>query len=445
MATFKKAPPLKLTRDQFASFLQDFEQIKQFENLFDIVQTLAPIVGQDFEFEAANAQATANEALSLISSLAQEAAINSWNADSKAVQALDALERITKLVQLATLAPQIENNNSTTTDYVDLNPEAPYVQRIRRLAWNDSEQTASLGMDYGVVQQIGLEYYARVENVTGTTISNGSVVGFAGVSPNNVLSVAPYLADGSTPSLYVLGVMTHDLPNAGEIGYATVWGHVRGLDTTGTPVGETWSVGDILYASPTLAGAFTNIKPTAPDNVIPVAAVLDVDATNGEIFVRPTIEQQQYYGEFTKTGASTSPAATNTSYAVTWDNTEIANGVSIVSGSRLTVVESGLYQFDITLQLQSGSSNDKNVLFWFKKNGTNIPNTTRAITVNINNGYSPIALSEFFSLNAGDYIELWWRADSTNVSLVTIAAGGTAPNNYPASPAGIVAVNQIQL
>ena len=325
------------------------------------------------------------------------------------------------------------------------NPSPAVVPQIGTLAWNVAEQTAELGMDYGVVQQIGLEYYARVENNTGVTIPDGAVVGFAGVSPANVLSVAPYLADGATPNLYVLGVMTHALPNAGEIGYATVWGHVRGLDTTGTPVGETWNVGDILYASPSTAGAFTNVKPTAPDNVIPVAAVLEVDATNGEIFVRPTIEQEQYYGEFTKTGASTSPASANTSYAVTWDNTEIANGVSIVSNSQITVVESGLYQFDVTLQLQSGSGTDKNVIFWFKKNGTNIPNTARVVTVSVNNAYTPLGLSDFFSLDAGDYVELWWQSDNTNVALVTVAAGGAAPNDYPAAPAGIIAVNQIQL
>jgi hypothetical protein len=307
------------------------------------------------------------------------------------------------------------------------------------MAWNQTEQTADLNMDYGVTQQIGLEYYARVENTTGVTIPNGTVVGFAGVGANNTIAVAPYLADGATPSLYVLGVMTHDLPNAGEIGYCTVWGHVKNLDTSA------FNVGDILYASPSVAGGLTNVKPTAPENVIPIAAVLAVGVTDGEIFVRPTIEQEQYYGEFTKTGASTSPASANTSYAITWDNTEIANGVSIVSGSQLTVVESGLYQFDVTLQLSSGNSNDKNVRFWFKKNGTNIANTTRIVTVNINNGFTPIALSDFFSLDAGDYVELWWQSDNTSVALVTDAAGGTAPNDYPAAPAGIVAVNQIQL
>lgn len=405
---------LKLTRDQFADFLNDQEKIKQFEALFAIVRELAPLVAVDFKYQADNASAAANSASAQAAQLAQ---------------ALDPLLG----------APAIENNNSVSTDYVDFNIDPPHVSKIRRMAWNDTEQTLDLGMDYGVVQQIGLEYYARVENATGVTINNGEVVGFAGVGANNTLSVAPYLADGSTPSLYILGIMTHDLPNSGEVGYCTVWGHVRGVDTSA------FSVGDVLYASPSVAGGLTNVKPTAPDNVIPVAAVLAVDATDGEIFVRPTIEQQQYYGEFTKTGASTSPASANVSYVISWDNTEIANGVSIVSGSELTVVESGLYSFDVTLQLQSGSSSAKNILFWFKKNGTNVPNTTRAVTLDINNGYSPLSLSEFFSLDAGDYIELWWQADSTNVSLVTIAAGGVAPNDYPAAPAGIVAVNQIQL
>lgn len=379
---------LNLTRDQLASFLKNHEQIKQFESLFRVADTIAPATD-------------------------------------------------TSQIELLVVEPGVQQSNSAQADYIDFRI-APYAQRIRRVAWDTGDQTLAVGMDYGVEQAVGMSVYARVENSTGVTIPKGAVVGFSGVGPGNVLSVAPYLADGSTPSLYILGVMAHDLPNAGEIGYCTVWGHVTGINTSA------FSVGDVLFASPSSAGAFTNVKPTAPDNVIPVAAVLADDASNGAIFVRPSIEQQQYYGEFTKTG-TVSPAVANTSYAVTWDNTEIANGVSIVSSSQITVSESGLYQFDVTLQLSSGNSSDKTVRFWFKKNGTNIANTTRIVTVNINNGFTPIALSEFFSLAAGDYIELWWQADSTAVSLTTNAAGGVAPNDYPAAPAGIMAVNQIQL
>ena len=379
---------LNLTRDQLASFLKNHEQIKQFENLFSTVDTIAPSTD-------------------------------------------------TSQIELLVVEPGVQQNNAQASDYVDFRI-APYAQRIRRVAWDTGDQTLAVGMDYGVEQTVGMSVYARVENSTGVTIPKGTVVGFSGVGSGNVLSVAPYLADGSTPSLYILGVMAHDLPNAGQIGYCAVWGHVDGINTSA------FSVGDILFASPSSAGAFTNVKPTAPDNVIPVAAVLADDASSGAIFVRPSIEQQQYYGEFTKTG-TVSPGVTNTSYAVTWDNTEIANGISIVSSSQITVVESGLYQFDLTLQLSSGNSSDKTVRFWFKKNGTNIANTTRIVTVNINNGFTPISLAEFFSLAAGDYIELWWQANSTAVSLTTNAAGGVAPNDYPAAPAGGIAVNQIQL
>ena len=286
----------------------------------------------------------------------------------------------------------------------------------------------------GAVAQASLETYARVQNSTGSTIAKGTVVGFAGVGSNNVLSIAPYLADGNTPSLYILGVMDETLPDSGAQGAVCVWGHVTGIDTSA------FNVGDILYASPTVAGAFTNVKPTAPDNVIPMAAVLVVGATDGVIFVRPTIEQQKYYGEFTKT-TDQAPALTNTAYALTFDNTEVAEGVSIGSpASRIVVPQSGLYQFDATIQISSQNSNPKNIWLWFRKNGTDVTNTARLVTININNGYVPMALAEFFSLAANDYIELMFASNDTGITVDNVAATAFAP----AAPAVVLAVTQVQ-
>ena len=62
---------LNLTRDQLAAFLTDQQQIRQFELLFSTVDTLQVIVGTDFEFQADNAAAAANDALAQISTLAQ--------------------------------------------------------------------------------------------------------------------------------------------------------------------------------------------------------------------------------------------------------------------------------------------------------------------------------------------------------------------------------------
>jgi hypothetical protein len=284
------------------------------------------------------------------------------------------------------------------------------------------------------IGQASRETFTLVQNSTGATLPKGTVVGFAGVGAANLLSVSKYLADGSTPSLYILGVLDETIPDSGATGLCSVWGPVTGIDTSA------FNVGDILYASPTVAGAFTNVKPTAPDNVIPVAAVLIKSATDGVIFVRPTIEQQKYYGEFTKT-SDQSPAVINTAYALTFDNTEIAEGISIGSpASRIVVVQSGLYQFDATVQIGSSSSSPKTVWLWFRKNGTDIANTARLVTININNGYTAVSMSEFFSLAANDYIEIMFAADATAITVDNVAATAFAP----AAPAVVLAVSQIQ-
>lgn len=286
----------------------------------------------------------------------------------------------------------------------------------------------------GAIAIASTETFVRVQNSTGSTIPKGTVVGFAGVGANNYISVAPYLADGSTPSLYVLGVMAETVPDSGATGLCCVWGNVSGIDTSA------FSAGDVLYASPTVAGAFTATKPTAPDNVVPVAAVLIDSASDGVVFVRPTIEQQKYYGEFTKTTDQT-PALTNTAYALTFDNTETAEGVSIGSpASRIVVVQSGLYQFNATVQISSQNSNAKNVWVWFRKNGTDIANSARLVTININNGYVPVGLAEFFSLAANDYIELMFASNDTGITVDNVAATAFAP----AAPAVVLAVSQIQ-
>lgn len=305
------------------------------------------------------------------------------------------------------------------------------------LTYNEAEDTLDLQHLNGVVQQIGFETFLRATNDTGVTIPDGTIVGFAGV--NGELKVAPFLADGSVPEVYFVGVTTFEMVD-GATGPVTIYGKVRGIDTTG-PGAETWVAGDILYASPSVAGQLTRVRPTAPNEVIVVAAVLAVGATDGMILVRPTIPMGLDYGTFDATTDRTL-AAINTATAVTFDNTVVSNGVTRgTPTSRLVVAQAGFYQFDANLQLTSGSSSAKNVYFWIRKNGTNVAETTRAVTVNINGGFVPIALTYTLSLLAADYVELMWAADSTAVTLDALAASAFAPS----APAALVSLTQIQL
>ena len=323
--------------------------------------------------------------------------------------------------------------NGGPFENIDFITDSTIADKLGRLKWNVDDATLNLGMEYGVVQQIGQETYARVRNTTGTTINNGAVVGFAGAS-EDAINVAPYLADGSSPSLYILGVMTHDLPDSGEKGYCCTWGFVRGLDTSA------FTQGDVLYASPTVAGALTNVKPTAPDNVVPVAAAIKIDATEGVVFVRPSIDQMQYYGNISAT-TDQLVAAADTAYAVTFNSTDLTNGVTIgTPASRIVVPVSGLYNFQVVLQLSSTSGSSKTFWCWYRKNGVDIANSALLSTIKVNGDYLSITLDRSISMNMDDYVEIMYAANDTGVYMEAVPATAFAP----AGPAVNLIVVQTQ-
>jgi len=89
---------LSLTRDQFASFLQDFEQIKQFENLFATVDTMANVTTDEISIAAGNANTTANEANDSIQRLLDSLDRGPPAASQEQIAALQ--EQITALQQM---------------------------------------------------------------------------------------------------------------------------------------------------------------------------------------------------------------------------------------------------------------------------------------------------------------------------------------------------------
>jgi hypothetical protein len=351
------------------------------------------------------------------------------------------LEALAILIEANSLAfVQPEQSNNAALDYINFNLNGVRNPVVGQLGYNAIDDTLDIVHKDGVTQQVGLETYALVENNTGSLIENGSVVGFAGVGTDEHLRITKYLADGDAVLLFALGIMTQDLDDSGEHGRCTVWGHVRDFDTTGSAASETWVIGDVLYASPTIAGGMTKVPPTAPNASVPIAAVLKVDATTGVIFVRPTIEQQKHYGQFSKT-TDQSPAVINTAYPITFDATDISSGVNIgTTTSRIEFDYAGLYQISPSYQLSSTSASAKNVWIWARKNGVDIANSAMQVTLESNTAKIVAARMGLTSIMAGDYLELVFASDSTNVTLDAIPATAFGPS----APACTLAVAQIQ-
>ena len=147
--------------------------------------------------------------------------------------------------------------------------------------WDSTEETVTLIMN-GAIQHIGLDTFYNVKNNTGFAIPKGTAVRFAGTDGNSGhLLIAPMLADGSYPSSYYMGITAEVIAN-GDFGKVVDFGKLRGINT------NSYTNGDILYVSTTVAGSFQTTVPTAPNNIIIAATVVNA-SNNGTLMVRATL------------------------------------------------------------------------------------------------------------------------------------------------------------
>jgi hypothetical protein len=186
----------------------------------------------------------------------------------------------------------LQSGSSPSSDSITFNRTAGINVTEGQMAWNNSDGTLDIGLNYGdVVLQVGQEQHYVVRNSTGTTIPNGTAVYASGVSVGSKrIEVSPFTANGIDDEIRFLGLATHNILD-GVNGIVSNFGYVRGLDTRGTSataisVGdETWAEGDILYAHPTVAGKLTKV---APKDKITVAMITTRHQTTGVLFVRPS-------------------------------------------------------------------------------------------------------------------------------------------------------------
>lgn len=151
-----------------------------------------------------------------------------------------------------------------------------------QLAWNVDEGTLELGKANGISNYLGAETMVLCRNASNSiTIPKGTAVMFAGtLGASGRLKVAPMIADGSFPGYVFFGVTDQAIAGASD-GYVTVFGKIRGVNTSA------YADGDILWCNPAVAGGFTTTEPQAPNLKLAVAAVIRA-TNNGTIFVRWT-------------------------------------------------------------------------------------------------------------------------------------------------------------
>ena len=271
MATAPYSRKLNLTRDQLAQFLTDQQQIRQFELLFSTVDTLTPIVGTDFEYQADTAAANANNALAQISELGQDAAVSAAIIDGKTTLALD---------QIATLA---------------------------------QETSVSI---------------ASAENKV-----------------NQAMALIAQLTAA-----------------------------VEGLQMTPAP----------------------------------------------REFKRSR------YGSFYDTTTQTATII-NTATAITFNTTDLSQGVFLSTTSRVMVDTEGIYNFDTSFQIDKTAGGTGIFDFWFRLNGVDVADSASRIRVQGNNAEVFSSLNYFFDLKANDYVELMFAVTDLTIEITAFPAAAPVP------------------
>ena len=145
--------------------------------------------------------------------------------------------------------------------------------------------------------------------------------------------------------------------------------------------------------------------------------------TTGGAFIRLP------YGAFQDSTSQTATA--NTATVVKLGTTDVANGVSIVGGSKITVATPGLYNLQFSGQFQNTDNASHDVSIWIRINGVDVVGSNSIVGMSprysAGNYFHTIAAWNYFiSIQATDYVELWWSTDNTGVSLQAYAAG-TSP------------------
>lgn len=209
------------------------------------------------------------------------------------------------------------NGTNLSWESISLTGYVPYTGATANVDLGEYELKAgqlSLDVSPTGVASVGTTRWNNTIGISETTLKGGSVILKNGVdlvarivnkvTPNATLTKAAYQAvrvsgaqgqrlavayaqaNNDASSADTIGIVTETIPTNQE-GFIMTVGSLENINTTGSLQGETWADGDVLYLSPTVPGAITNIKPTgATGHIVVMGYVEYAHVNNGKIYVK---------------------------------------------------------------------------------------------------------------------------------------------------------------
>lgn len=190
----------------------------------------------------------------------------------------------------------------------------------------------------------------------------------------------------------------------------------------------------------------------AAEDISAVANLIDIrDLSNGEkeLVLTETLLKiarkvmERNYASLYDTTTQTISAA-NTPQAVRINTVDFASNVTVANGTKVTIANVGTYNLQWSGQFANAGTAAADVRVWLRYNGVDYPNSASIVTIPGKHGSisgHTIAAWNWLgkSQNTGDYVEIWWAAESTDISLTAYAA-----NSGPAVPSVIVTLTECE-
>jgi hypothetical protein len=274
---------------------------------------------------------------------------------------------------------------------------------------------------------------------------NGTVNVSSSLTTNNAINFngSPNVA-GAIPSQGLIQMQNGQTLNVGNFGAGAYYNSGSNIYITST----TGSNATAFQMLASWAGTETNISINNVNGAREIDMKSDIFKMTGSLNLSGSMtianagDLSMYghkmfnVGTFYDTTTQSGSAAV--SQSIRYNTTDISQGVTVASNSRLTVTNAGTYNIQFSAQL-IGDTGADDVWIWLKKNGTNVSDSAGKLAL-ANNEELVAGWNYVVNAAAGDYFEIAWQ----NLNGDAIILAETASGNIPGIPSIITTVTQVR-
>ena len=189
-----------------------------------------------------------------------------------------------------------------------------------------------------------------------------------------------------------------------------------------------------------------------PAATVPLTGTELVPLVQGGTNVKSTVSlfgdyaRTQYFnhGAWQDTTIQTGSITEGTPF--TFNTADVLDGVTLVSGSQLTIPFTGVYNIQWSGQFQNVENTIEDVTVWLRINGVDVPGSAGVISLAERKSATIFARTiigwnYFLSLTAGQYVQIVWLPSTATITVPAFPASVTPA--YPSTASVIVTVNQV--